>query len=216
MHASGVGEKTNYHRIIRAKHHTMPGNQAMTILPQRKRTFALHFFIVVSLLAIAASTDIQNRIIADETLIIPGLGAEKASLGESMGSIIARLGTPLRTAKIENAGEVFQTIFHVASEVKIPFDAIYYYGDERGIFFLHQNSVSAIAGNPKNRVTDSAVSLDKGIQNCIFHYGNEGLTIVPKGKHRAYFYFQKGIALFDDNSDDDIDLYVVFRPNTAP
>lgn len=171
--------------------------------------------IALSLLA-AASADMQNRIIADETLIILGIGAEKASLGESASTIIARLGSPRRTAKAESNGEVFQTVFNLKADLKIPFDAIYYYGEGKGIFFFHQNALSAIAGGAKNRVTDQAVLLGKGVQQFIFHYGNAGLAIVPKGKHRAYCYFQKGIALFDDNGDDGIDLYVVFRPMIAP
>lgn len=169
-------------------------------------------WFAVFLLAGTASPDLHNRITSDETLIVPGFGAEKVALGENSGQIIARLGTPLHTVKAENRGEIFQTIFNVKADLKIPFDSIYYYGEGKGIFFLHQNAVSAIAGSPKNRVTYGAVSLDKGVQQFIFHYGNEELTIIPKGKHRAYCYFQKGIALFDDNSDDGADLYVVFRP----
>ncbi len=173
-------------------------------------------FIAAALLALAASSDMHNRIATDDTLIIPGIGAEKILLGETSETVIARRGAPLRTVKAETTGEVFQNIFNVKSDLKIPFDAIYYYGEGKGIFFLHMNIVSAIAGSARNRVTVDAVFLEKGVQQFIFHYGNEGLMTVPKGKHTAYCYPRKGIALFDDDGNDGIDLYMVFKAAALP
>lgn len=179
-----------------------------------KHAFLL--ILVFPVFAIANSTDAQNRLIADETLIVPGIGAEKILLGDTAQTVIARWGAPVRTVKLSKTEETFENIFSIKTDLKIPFDAIYYYGDGKGIFFIHQNIVSAIAGNARSRVTADAVPLDKGVQQFIFHYGNESLMTVHKGKHAAYCYPRKGIAVFDDDGNDGIDLYVVFRTATQP
>jgi hypothetical protein len=182
----------------------------------RKITYAFLLFFASPMLAISDSPDVQNRLTADETLIVPGVGAEKCLIGEDIAALETRLGNPQRRVKHTKTEEVFQHIFAIPCEVKIPFDAIYYYGEGKGIFFLHHNTIAAIAGSAKNRVTSNAVSLEKGVQQFVFHYGNNQLTQMQKGRHRAYLYHRKGIAVFDDDGNDGINLYIVFRPSATP
>ncbi len=172
--------------------------------------------LAIPVLALETSPDVAHRITSDETLIIAGTGAEKALLGETAQAVIARRGAPLRMVTLSKNEEAFEHIFLVKTELKIPFDAIYFYGDGKGIFFLHHNTITAIAGSAKNRVTSDAVSLEKGVQHFVFHYGNDKLTQLTKGRHRAYLYLRKGIAVFDDEGNDGIDLYLVFRPSITP
>ena len=54
--------------------------------------------------------------------------------------------------------------------------------------------------------------LTDGADSFIMNYGNSGLNIVNKDGHRIYIYRKMGIAIFDDNSDDSIDMYLIFPP----
>ncbi|MCX7678794.1 MAG: hypothetical protein N2316_06210 [Spirochaetes bacterium] len=182
----------------------------------RKSKSALALILTCfSAVVYGSSHNLSNRVQNDETLVIPGIGAEKVLIDDNKENVIARLGSPIRVVTFENAQEVFTTIFQLPPELHIPFEDIYYYGNEHGIIFFHKGNVSAIGGFAKKRVTHDGVSLENGIQRVIFHYGNEELLTLAKGKHRAYIYFQKGIALFDDNGDDGIDLYLIFKPHPA-
>ena len=81
------------------------------------------------------------------------------------------------------------------------------------MIFFHNDRVSAIAGLNTFRVTSDSVSLQNGIDNFIYNYGNSGLAIMKKGSHAMYLYRKQGIAVIDDSVNDSIDMYLLF-PST--
>jgi hypothetical protein len=87
------------------------------------------------------------------------------------------------------------------------------YRRNRYALFTDNGIVQAVAGlSPADRITDDAVKLTDGADSFIMNYGNSGLNIVNKDGHRIYIYRKMGIAIFDDNSDDSIDMYLIFPP----
>ncbi len=166
--------------------------------------------IILSITATLAPAGLENRIPEDSTLIIPGKGAEKVLLGDDAGTLLRRRGTPDRIARFEQPKELFEHIYAMPMELKIPFDLIYYFRECSCTVFLYRDKVSAVAGVPASRVTDLPVELDGGIDLLILRYGNEGMIVKQKGKNKAYLFPNLGMALFDDEGDGSIDLYIVF------
>jgi len=165
--------------------------------------------------AVFAAPGMEGRIPADPTLVIPGKGAEKVLLGEDAGSVIRRRGTPDRIARFDSREELFERVYAMPLELKIPYDMIYYYRERACAVFLHRGKVTAVAGIPDSRVTDLPADLDRGMENFILNYGNEGMLVKQRDRNRAYIFPRRGITLFDDGGDDDLDLYLIFTPGAA-
>jgi hypothetical protein len=163
-----------------------------------------------------AAQDLSSRLRDDETLVVPGRGAERLLIAEGADAVAARMGTPERIARFDVTGELFEKVYKMPADLKIPYDMIYYYRAKKCVVFLHQGKVSAIAGLSNSRVTDLPADLSRGVERFIFSYGNDGLAVAEKGRNRAYIYGRLGIALFDDGANDGIDMYLVFKARPSP
>lgn len=143
----------------------------------------------------------------DITLVIPGKYAEgftlsEAASGDERASMIDTTSMP----------EVLSSLGAGNQIPSFKFSRIIYLRNRYALF--KENGITqAIAGlSPAGRVTADAVKLTDGADSFIVNYGNSGLTIVNNESHRIYIYKKMGIAIFDDNSDDSIDMYLIFSP----
>ena len=140
---------------------------------------------------------------SDINLIVPGKTAEGYSIGSPMkdpelDSSVIPAGSIKDITKIEN----FKNLFFDSIIVK----------RNSAILFLKNKTIIAIAGlKIERRITSDAVMLSKGSDNFILKYGTPYLETIRLGNHKVHIYKESGIAIFDDNSDDIIDMYLVFR-----
>lgn len=173
-------------------------------------------YIIVALLSAQligdVSLDLNARIKSDESLIVPGRGAENIILNDNVAELLSVKGHPDRIAQFRERREIFKDIFKVDSPVKIYFDRIYYYQLERLTVFALNRRVSSILGMNSYRITIESVNLSNGVEYFVFNYGNSGVTILSRKSNKIYIYTNLGIAIFDDKNDDTIDMYVVFKP----
>ena len=112
--------------------------------------------------------------------------------------------------KINETGSI-ANILSLSCFSDLKFDSLVYNKDS-SVVFLNNGIITAIAGlKMERRVTSDAVLLSKGVDNFILNYGNKGLNTINKGNHRVYIYRNLGIAIFNDNNDDIIDMYLIFK-----
>lgn len=163
---------------------------------------------------ISSPGSLPEKIKTDINLIVPGVGAENASLKDESGILISIKGYPDSVSKFEETKDLFHHVFGIDSRIKIYFNRIYYYEKQKSVFFINDNIITAIAGMTNSRITSDSIALKKGIEYFIFGYGNNKLTVLiksdDKNRGRIYLYQENGIAVFDDEDDDIIDMYVVF------
>ena len=169
--------------------------------------------LIALILAGAYSPEIRERIRNDETLIVPGAGAERIYLGEGVGRAIKSFeGASYTLAKRGKKQDIFMEVFSLNTEFSLAFTEIYYCKTKEVFFMSLKGVVVAVGGFNRNRVTADMVDLKKGAEYAVFRYGNEGLRVIRKAKGQAYYYRALGFAFFDDGFDDMIDLYLVFTP----
>jgi len=164
------------------------------------KVIILFFNLVLICSCVSGNKDVSGT---DRYLIIPGKFAEGFNLGDNV------IEDPSMTSlkKRKTVSEIFGT--NVLPE--LCFDSVLYAGDSYALLFENRKIV-AIAGFKINkRVTSDAVLLSKGIDNFIMNYGNDDLKIITAGNHKAYIYKKTGIAVFDDNNDNIIDMYIIFN-----
>ena len=144
----------------------------------------------------------------DTFLIIPGKSAEGYILGEAF-----KKGDK-NSSLTEEPPSFLSDILQIQGLPQIVFDHIHYSKSKAAVFTRH-NIINAVIGlKPADRITDDAVRLSDGADNYILNYGNSGIEIIRDGKHRVYIYRKLGIAVFDDNGDDSIDMYLLFIPSS--
>lgn len=163
--------------------------------------------ILLILLLLSCSAGQKETRQSDNTLIIPGKSAEGFTLNEAVS--IADGAALIETEDLPEA------LSFLTGNNRVPFASFknIIYMKNRYALFTNNGTITAIAGlSPANRVTDDAVKLTGGADSFIMSYGNSGLTMFKDGDHRIYIYKQTGIAIFDDNSDDSIDMYLIFPP----
>lgn len=165
--------------------------------------------LILAAMITAAPGFLTERIRLDDSLIVPGSGAENIVLGDTVSDVRARKGQPDKTAVFNEDRELFRDIFGTASPGGVYYRKIYHYSILGFMVFFHNDRVSAIAGLNTFRVTSDSVSLQNGIDNFIYNYGNRDLTILKKGSHALYLYRKQGIAVVDDGSNDSIDMYLL-------
>ncbi len=159
-----------------------------------------------------AGTDLIEKIKQDESFVVPGLGAEKVLLDEDISRVTPRFArNSFKVSKPNRIIELFKDIFNLSTKVPIYFDAIYHNGEKKFSLFVFQNKVTAILGMNTNRITFDFVGLESGVRSFIFHYGNKDLNSVKNESHGIYYYPSKGIAVVDDNLNDNIDMYLIFK-----
>ncbi len=108
---------------------------------------------------------------------------------------------------------LFEDVFKLKEVDDVPFDCMLVYGYPDITVGLKNGKVQFVIGDSRQRVTSSGVSLEKGVQYIIFRMGNEGLHILERTEKSLYMYSTRGIAFFDDGSDDSIEMYAVFMPS---
>lgn len=156
----------------------------------------------------------QDRIRADEGLVIPGVGSEKICVGDSYDAVRrvkGRSSYRVVSAKTDK-NFLFDVLKIKSCGLHIPFDAIWYFYNSQLIVLFNAGKVSGVCTSNKDRVTSEGVAIGKGISFFVYSYGNEGLLRCGDGVHKIHVYPQRGIALFDDHGDDNIDMVLVFDP----
>ncbi len=163
--------------------------------------------ILLILILLSCGTGQKGTEPRDVTLIIPGKSAEGFMLNDAVN--IEEGAALIETESVPEA------LSFLTGNNSIPF-ALFrniIYMRSRYALFTNNGIITAIAGlSPASRVTDDAVKLTEGVDSFIMNYGNSGLTMVKDDTHRIYIYKQAGIAIFDDDSDDSIDMYLIFPP----
>jgi len=170
-------------------------------------------FIIISVIIGQEEPDIKlfERIKADAGLIVPGVGAERVVLGDNISDVIKSYrGEKCRISKPAKTTDVFKEIFRVESDFRLDFEEMHYF-EGRAMILFKNREVSSIIGFRK-RVTIDAVDLSRGVEYFILHYGNSGLKTITRGDSRIYLYQKTGMAIVDDNADDQIDMYIIFPP----
>lgn len=159
-------------------------------------------------------TKLLERIKADAGLIVPGMGAERVVLGDNISDVIKSYrGEKCRVSKSAKTTDLFKEIFRVESDFRLDFDEMHYF-EGRVMILFKDRAVSSIIGLRK-RITIDSVDLSRGVEYFILHYGNSGLKTITRGDSRIYLYQKTGIAIVDDNVDDQIDMYIVFPPGSS-
>lgn len=160
--------------------------------------------LLLILLFVSCSSGQKEAEQRDVTLIVPGKSAEGFVLNETVKPVDNTV--EIKTSSIPDS-------FSFNNQIPpFSFSKIIYLRNRYAVF-VDNDIVKAIAGlSSADRVTDDAVKLTDGADNFIMNYGNNGLRIVKDGNHRIYIYRQMGIVIFDDNSDDSIDLYLILTP----
>lgn len=160
--------------------------------------------IITCLVSVFSCTSADKSIIKrDINLIVPGKSAEGFALGQEIRK---------ENFKVYESGKTnIADILDTDNFADIKFDSLIHNGDA-SILFLEKGIITAIAGlTIERRTTSDAVLLSRGIDNFILNYGNSGLSIVKGKNHSIYIYKESGIAVFDDNNDNTIDMYLIFR-----
>lgn len=172
-----------------------------------------HIVIILAVILTQTGIDLNQRIIYDETLIVPGIGAEKIILNESISQLNdSYKGQEYRLVKLKEQSEIFTAIYKININTGLVFNEIRYYYNNNTVAFIKNNIIQAVVGLKMDRITVDAVDLSRGAEFFIYHYGNESMKVYEESSGILYMYQNKGIAIFDDNNDDTIDLYMVFPP----
>jgi hypothetical protein len=161
------------------------------------------FILIIFCALLFGSCMSQNKMIdsPDPYLVIPGKSAEGYCLGDKFEGSVSVL-SPVTG--------IISAVLNAENFPEIKFDSVFYMKESFALF-LKDKVIVAIAGfRIEKHVTSDAVLLSKGVDNFILNYGNSGLTIIAKGNHKIYLYKKSGIAVFDDNSDNIIDMFLVF------
>lgn len=154
---------------------------------------------------------LYDTVISDVRLIVPGYGAEKAVIGSEINEFLARTRrVNYKISKPAKPGEIFADIFKIETKYKIYFDTIYTNEDSGSVVFVLNKKITAVSGLSSERYTADKVNLKDGVENFLFNYGSRGLEKFESSISRMYQYHSVGIAVFDDNKNDTIDLYLVF------
>lgn len=158
-----------------------------------------------------ANESIFERILQDETLIVPGRGAERVLLSENIVNVMDRYGKyRFKYSRPPQISELFKDIFKVDGNLRIYFDGIYYNDEKKFALFVFKKMIVAVVGFNQNKITEDSILLSKGLDHFIFSYGNKHMTIVENAGNKICIYPDRGVALIDDGRDDGIDMYIVF------
>ncbi len=169
-------------------------------------------FIQVITQAQTGERDIDKLIREDRKLVVPGRGGEGVLIGEETSAAGGRLsGNNFSLSRFRIELDLYRDILKVESPHRIFFDRILYYPDLDTILLSRKGRVNGIVGLNRMRITSDAVSLDKGLEYILFSYGSENLVTLKKKKGTIYIYLKSGIAFIDDNSDNSLDMYILFK-----
>lgn len=151
---------------------------------------------------ISCSSSVKSKSTIDINLIVPGKTAEGYNIGDRIEN--------KEFITYENENKSIGDILDVGALSYLTFDSIIYNKDS-SVIFLKDGLITAIAGlKIERRVTSDAVLLSRGIDNFILNYGNKGLLTISSGSQKMYCYKDLGIAVFNEDSDGTINMYLVF------
>ena len=154
---------------------------------------------------------LENKIPGNRELIVPGIGAETVLLHQNITDVAGIFsGYQYKLSKFKKIKDIFKDIYNIKISLNIQYDKIYHYDSRQCTFFSYKDKISAIIGLNSHRVTNDSVDLKRGIEYFVFHYGNKDMIIKKRGNHKIYIYYKIGIALIDDNSDNSIDMFIIF------
>ncbi len=176
--------------------------------------------LVNTLLIISLSASISNKKIeSDRSLIVPGKGGNGYVLYSSYSDIKNRLKNSLSNPRLIQQKRITYLIKNVLSfscsnitttTFDIPFKKALYISSKTALFF-NNDRLTAIAIFNNKKVTHDMIDLTKGISAIIFRYGNKDLLTCKYKSHTIYVYLKKGIAFVDDNSDNSVDVILIFK-----
>ncbi|HNR88166.1 MAG TPA: hypothetical protein PKM65_07485 [Spirochaetota bacterium] len=172
--------------------------------------------LIAALAVSSPAIDFPRRVPADETLAVPGVGAERIVVGDAAPVVIGRLGVPDAKAQFPERRELFRDVLLTPAPITLFFTAVYEYRTRRVAVFMDRDRVTAIVARTTGRVTPESVSLARGVEYFIFTYGNAGMHAIAKPPANTLFLYPRlGIGIVDDKNDDTIDMFIIFAP-TAP
>ena len=165
--------------------------------------FRIFITLIFTLFCLSCVSINKENSTLDINLIIPGKTAEGYTLGD-------RVDNKSETVYLKDSEDVGD-LMNLDCFSELRFDS-FIYKNSTSVLFLNKGIIIAIAGlKIERRTTSDAVLLSKGIDNFILNYGNKGLSTFTIGSHRVYYYRELGIAVFNDDNDNSIDMYIIFK-----
>ncbi|HOO70577.1 MAG TPA: hypothetical protein PK926_02370 [Spirochaetota bacterium] len=157
-----------------------------------------------------------SEIINNNTrVIVPGIGAEGVLLGDKEGDVIRKYKDSdisiIRTEK----KDFFSDVLRINAPCPVYFNKIIKIANANIACFLYNGSVCAITGSNNDSVVLNNISIINGVDYFIYSFGNRGIIKFQSGKNQLLLYAEKGICIADDDNDNDIDLYAVFKCNAT-
>ncbi len=172
---------------------------------------ALMVFRVVSP-AETGKDNFESLVRTDRSLVVPGKGGEGVLLGEEFAAAAGRLsGNTFAVSRFRNDLELYRDVLKVNSPHRILFDRIIYFPGRETVLLSFRGRVSSIIGLSSRRITSDSINLEKGLEYILFSYGNEHLVSLKNKNGAIYIYLDNGIAFVDDNSDNSLDMYILFK-----
>lgn len=155
-------------------------------------------------------SQLHSRVIKDETLIAPGIGASSTVIDMPEQEVLLIKGNPFeKTQKVQH--DFFKDVLKIQSEIMLPFNYLYTYRNPLTIIGLYTGRVSFIIVWGSHGVLIDGLRISKGIMAIVFNYGNEGMRILKDADGSIYMYPTKGIAFIDEKSDDTVDGVIIFK-----
>jgi energy-coupling factor transporter transmembrane protein EcfT len=170
------------------------------------------FILPIVTFADPGGNDYTALIRADRSLVVPGKGGEGILLGEDASAAVGSLTEDNFTvSRFKNERDLYHDVFKIKSPHRILFDKIIYFPSLETVLLSLQGKISSIVGLSSRRITSDSIDLGKGIEYILFSYGNQRLFTRKNKNSAVYIYLDNGIAFVDDNSDNSLDMYILFK-----
>jgi hypothetical protein len=156
--------------------------------------------------------DFKTLIRKERTLVVPGTGGEGVLLGEETSVATGSLSEENFTvSQLKKELDLYRDVLKIESPQRILFDRITFFPGLETVLLSRQGRICSIIGLSSQRVTSDSIDLEKGIEYILFSYGNERLVTLKNKSGTIYIYFDQGIAFVDDDSDNSLDMYILFK-----
>ena len=146
-------------------------------------------------------------------ILVPGVSAGVISLGGKVEQVVRLYqNSAFERVRHKQQKNLFADVFNVSAKRDILFDEIYYYNEAGLIVFCLDRTIVAIIVTYRDVVLEGAGSLARHINSVLLNFGNKGISVLKKDDNTLYLFRDRGVALFDDKSDGEIDMAAVFLP----
>lgn len=174
--------------------------------------FLVTFFIMRFVSVAQTEKDnFENLVRNDRSMVVPGKGGEGVLLGEESSAAEGRLTEKnFMVSRFRNKLDLYRDILNVELPFKIFFDKIIYFPDHKTVLLSFNGRINSIIGLNNRKITSDSIDLEKGIEYILFNYGNEHLLTLKNKNGTIYIYGKTGIAFVDDDSDNSLDMYILF------